>query len=775
MENRTEFVGMGAGSRGKQEIVNRSELMLQALFGTFSYIVAAGTMLEGLSPFGAALTAACPDKLLLFCTIGAVGGCLFPTGVMLSMKYAAAVLIAAVIRWALFNGKLLNWSAMWAPAVAGVSLFLPSAAVALTEGGGVYGIALSVAEALLSAGAAYFFGKTVELLRQGMVSLKHSDGICAMVSLCILILSLSGFHLFDLSLGRIAAGVVMILCAAVSGEAVGAAVGAACGAAISMAQFPDLAPIGTYALCGLISGVFSHIGKLPCAAAYLFSGILLALLQYEAAAALPMILESTIVVTLFLLIPLGWLRNFSIRTFRQLDKVEGRGMKELLLARVEDASLALKEIAAATKELSARLDGAKSGSIEEVYQTAVDKVCRNCGRNHRCWQEEYGDSMNCFHHFTEILRKNGGISNGDFTAPLSFHCLNREKLCDVINSRYEAFLDRAGFRRKAARVRGVVSDQFEGMAELLRGFGEEMLQLNSCDKRLNQKLQTYLETLPVDLQAVSCYRDKENVLFLQILIPERKLPRIDPRELADELSELCGCDLEDPQIVCFNGKARLTLREMADYYMDFAHSQHICGGAGVCGDSCSNFTDRRSVAHMLISDGMGSGSGAAVDSAITVDLLSRLIDANVAYDPALKIINSALLVKTGEESLATIDITAVDLYSGRADFYKAGAAPTFVRRHQRTGYVESISLPVGILNAVEFEKSSMQLSAGDMIVMVSDGATTSGLDWIRHTIDRFDSDDLQSLCDDIAVTARAKRSDNRDDDITVLAGILRKR
>jgi stage II sporulation protein E len=178
---------------------------------------------------------------------------------------------------------------------------------------------------------------------------------------------------------------------------------------------------------------------------------------------------------------------------------------------------------------------------------------------------------------------------------------------------------------------------------------------------------------------------------------------------------------------------------------------------------------------MLISDCMGSGSGAAVDSAITVDLLSRLIDANVAYDPALKIINSALLVKTGEESLATIDITAVDLYSGRADLYKAGAAPTFVRRHQRTGYVESISLPVGILNAVEFEKSSLQLSAGDMIVMVSDGATTSGLDWIRHTIDRFDSDDLQSLCDDIAATARAKRSDNRDDDITVLAGILRKR
>ncbi len=347
---------------------------------------------------------------------------------------------------------------------------------------------------------------------------------------------------------------------------------------------------------------------------------------------------------------------------------------------------------------------------------------------------------------------------------------------DVINSYYKIFMDKESMKRKVAQVRAVVTDQFEGMADMLKGFGEELFQISSCDRRLSQKLQAWLEELPIDLQTVNCYRDKEHVLFVQILIPETKLLRIDPRIMAEELSELCGCILDDPQIVAGGGKARLTFREMAEYYMDFAHSQHICCGADICGDSCRSFTDRNSVAHMILSDGMGSGEGAAVDSGITVDLLARLIDANVAYDPALKIVNSALLVKTGEESLATIDIAAVNLHSGKVDFYKAGAAPTFIRRHQRTGYVESISLPAGILNSVEFEKSSLSLSAGDLIVMVSDGATTSGLDWIRHTIDRFPSEeDLQSLCDDITATAKAKRSDSRDDDITVMAGILRKR
>ena len=66
----------------------------------------------------------------------------------------------------------------------------------------------------------------------------------------------------------------------------------------------------------------------------------------------------------------------------------------------------------------------------------------------------------------------------------------------------------------------------------------------------------------------------------------------------------------------------------------------------------------------------------------------------------------------GEESLSTIDITAIDLYTGQAHFYKAGAAPTFVRRGNRAGMVESTSLPVGILTAVEFEKAASSCRMG---------------------------------------------------------------
>lgn len=777
MEQRTDMIGMGLGNQGRQEAMNRSELLLQLLWGGFSYLVAAGNMLEGLSPFGVALAAACPQKLLLACTIGAAGGSLFPAGIAFSMKYAAGVMIVAVARMLLFGGKLLQYSSIYAPLIAGVSLFLPSLAVTMTSSFTAADILLCGAEALLAASAAWFFAHSVELFRQGVHVLRRTDAVCLFVTAAIFLLSLSAFHIFGLSLGQTAALLLILCSAATAGEGAGAVCGTICGTAISLAQFPNLSALGIYPLCGLLSGLFSHLGKFACAAAFSLTYALLTLLSRSPGDAISYLIESAAASTLFMLLPLNALQNLRQKAFRDLDRLESRGMKELLFSRIEDASAALSDIALSTKEISDKLAQLRCGTVEEVYQAAIDGVCRKCDRNVQCWQKDFNDSMNCFNHFTELLRKNAAITEDDFIYPLSAQCKKREKLLDIINSRYETFVEKEGLRRKAAQVRSVVTDQFEGMALMLEDLGGELLQLSSCDRKLSTKLQAYADTLALEIESISGCRDENDVLSVRLLLPEQKLPRIGKGEkLAEELSELCGCELDLPEIVCTKGKARLIFRELAAYYMDFANSQHICDMAKVCGDSCKTFTDRRSIAHMILSDGMGYGSAAALDSSMTVALLSRLIDANVSYDSALKIVNSALLVKSGEETLATIDIAAMDLHSGQVRFYKAGAAPTFIRRNGKTGYVDSTSLPVGILSSVEFEKSTLKLSAGDLIVMVSDGATTSGVDWIRHTIDRFDeADGLQSLCDDIRTTARLKRSDLRDDDITVMAGILRKR
>ena len=108
--------------------------------------------------------------------------------------------------------------------------------------------------------------------------------------------------------------------------------------------------------------------------------------------------------------------------------------------------------------------------------------------------------------------------------------------------------------------------------------------------------------------------------------------------------------------------------------------QKNAGDNRISGDCYEYFADPRGFAHIILSDGMGSGGRAAVDSIMTCNFVLKLIKAGFGFDAALKFINSALLVKAGDESLATLDIGCIDLYTGTAEFLKAGGAASFLCR-----------------------------------------------------------------------------------------------
>ena len=177
---------------------------------------------------------------------------------------------------------------------------------------------------------------------------------------------------------------------------------------------------------------------------------------------------------------------------------------------------------------------------------------------------------------------------------------------------------------------------------------------------------------------------------------------------------------------------------------------------------------------MILSDGMGSGGRAAVDGALLSGLLTRMISAGFSMDSALKISNSAMLFRSSVESLATADVTGIDLFSGRVDMYKAGAAPTLVRRDGRTGKAESHSLPAGIIRDISFDHASIELSHDDIILMMSDGVTADGTDWICAELEGWTDGSATQLANKIAVSAARRRSDGHTDDISVIAAIIQK-
>ena len=133
-----------------------------------------------------------------------------------------------------------------------------------------------------------------------------------------------------------------------------------------------------------------------------------------------------------------------------------------------------------------------------------------------------------------------------------------------------------------------------------------------------------------------------------------------------------------------------------------------------------------------------------------------------------------MLVKSGDESLATLDCACIDLFTGRAELYKAGAPATYIVKGNRITKCELSSMPAGILRNIEFAKRTAALGDGDLIVMLSDGITEPGGEWLTAMLSGAGEMSAQQIADEIVKTALSLTKDMRKDDMSVIAARLHK-
>ena len=366
------------------------------------------------------------------------------------------------------------------------------------------------------------------------------------------------------------------------------------------------------------------------------------------------------------------------------------------------------------------------------------------------------------------MHSQGGVARSDLPPALAAVCIRADRLAEAITGHYEDFVNNESAEQRITEIRSVVASQFRGVSDMLHELAESFQGQNVCDEKASREVRDYLTSIGLSPAEVVCSSDPHGRAAVEICAARPRGFRLKLPEIQRELERICGRRFGKPGMTHSDGQLRLTFCERACFEVQSGLAQHICSGAQLCGDHSEFFHDGCGHAVLVLSDGMGSGGRAAVDAAMACGILSRLILSGLGYDCALRIINSSLYVKSGDESLATVDVATVDLYSGRATFRKAGAAIGFVRRGKQVSLVDLASLPAGILQDVRFASEQMQLSAGDLLVLVSDGALAAGTDWIGERISTW-TGEPQALCEELLRAAITLRSDGHDDDVTVAA------
>lgn len=770
MQNRTDYAGLSFWDRLRQtagQYRHAGEMAAAAVGGV---VFSSAQILGGITPFGVALAAAVPEELFLPALFGALFGYLWFPAPGSTMEYAAAILLLGGVRWTLSTGSL--WRRIpQAPAVlAGGCMLAGGLASAFALGGTPDRLLMAVAVSMLTAGSAWFFARSLVILRSRVASAYQEELGCLYVTFLLLTAGLARITALGISVGRVLASAGVLLFAVAGGPAGGAVMGVGAGLVALALGKESAFLMGSYAAGGLLAGAASRFGRIPTALCYLVVTALVSVTSPTARMLQISLAENLLACLIVLVLPARVVQF--VQPAREGTAAQTSAERMALRMHMERFAQALREIGETTREVSRKLNSMHLCSVEDVWQHTLDTVCRKCPRRYRCWQSEFDQTMDAVNNCMLILRREGQLESGQIPAPLREVCRVPDELAAALTAGYVRYQAELGSRRKVSQIRGVVTDQFEGLAMLVEELSGRWESYCCRDSRLEEKAQSCLTTQGLDPGEICCSLDRENRLLMDCEINPLKLPRLDKTALALEMGELLGRELELPQVRTVGGHVYLSWQERAVYTVDWGSSQLTETGSKITGDAYRSLTTDTGRFVLILSDGMGTGGNAAVDSAMTSDLLRRLLEAGVGCDAALKIVNSALLLKSGEETLATADVAAVDLFTGRAEFYKAGAAPTFLVKNGRAGYVQSDSLPAGILEGAAFEKSSLTLREGDRLVLVSDGVTATGADWVKSQLEAGASSSPQQLAESLAKTARERQQPGREDDITVLVAEL---
>lgn len=746
-----------------------------------SIALAAGVMAAnaaitgGLAPFGVALSAV-EHKNRTPVTVGACIGYMFTFTSLGTLKYVLSMGLLITLQWIFSSGKLFRGLRIPAQLELAVSLGAPSLILARVGRGTIYDFMLAVSEVLLACCAAYFFTRTAAVLGSSLTNARQSDVTAVVISFCIAVIGLLHVNILGVCVGRVLAAFVIFVAVHAAREAGGAIAGVTAGIAVSALGGNNSYFMITYGFGGLLAGVFAPLGRVASILA-MFTVHLFTLLSLGYVNSWFTLVEIILAGGLSLLVGARAQERLGLGSAAS-DAVGSDSYRSMLGGQLSHMSQALRDVAETTRSVNDKLAKLVDGDPASIYHSAAQRVCKSCGQNALCWQKRYNDTCSVMNGALNVLRQNGAVTPGELPEDFALECRNPDELCAMLNKQFLEYTSRETMKRKARQVRGVVTDQFEGMALMIDAMGQELGRLSAQDDAAAARVRDYLKKQTIVAQGLICAVDKQSNMTLEFTMPSYKLSRLDMVELTLRMGELCEREFDLPARYEREGSGVVTLSfwEKAVYVVKWGATQlgNTDSASKLCGDSYSYVDGRGGRVNLILSDGMGSGGAAAVDSTMTAELFRRLLEAGVSMEAGLKLVNSALLVKSGDESLATIDLIGIDLYTGRVDFYKAGAAPTFIRKSGKGGYVQSRSLPVGILNGVSFEKNSLTLREGDWIVMVTDGAVAAGYEWILSDLEHYGGSDPKALSRKLATEAQRRRSDNHQDDITVIAVLLEK-
>lgn len=585
------------------------------------------------------------------------------------------------------------------------------------------------------------------------------------------LVGLSEVSILSLDLQSVASRCVVLWGAFLAGPGGGAAAGAAVGLVPSIEGALTTGPIAFYALAGLLGGIFSSFKKIGVIVGFALANLLMALFYPEQALIIDCFKETFVAVLIFFIIKLPSVVKLEANNTmsEQIKKRENKSYIAERLEKIGQVFHDLEEIVPVQQDVKK-----DNGELNELFNRVASRVCEGCSLHKVCWEQDF---YKTYRSLVEACAKSGSlgcVNEKDFSNDLRRRCMRIRELSTTLNSQLEALNMINTYDKKINECCKLVKYQLNGLASVVTEISCDLQNEINSDSSMEEYLRIELERKGIkvnDIGVLELADGEKEIIIKQVGCHDSNWCK---SMVAPNVSQIMGktyvlknknCSDKMSGEQCVYNLTPINL-----YTVTSGKAQCSKGEVCVSGDVCSTFSlpDHRFV--LLISDGMGTGEKAFQESSAASKLLEKLLLAGFSIDKAIKIINSVLVVRAGQEKFATLDVVIVNQVSGQAEFVKIGGAPSLVYANDKIRMIKASAPPAGILETVEVEIIRHAVSSEDIIIMMSDGAWEALYNaegpqgWLEDVLSKINLSNPQQVANYLLLLAKkASGSQIRDD------------
>ena len=561
------------------------------------------------------------------------------------------------------------------------------------------------------------------------INTQHFFSIDEIVSIelfiCLLIVGIGTLSINDISFRNIAAILFIVVLAFISDTNMGAGAGITMGIILGFATGNLMESIAIYGACGLVAGIFRESGKLFTALS--FNIIFVIVTLYSGVFNNISFIEALVGTGIFLLIPKKIYNKISLEINKDkkvghFSEVRFAEIKDELTERLRDFTEVLSIMGKSLNNLVGNDKLAIKNKGNALVENLSDRTCSDCDMRYMCWKRELHQTYNAF---SDLIR-NYENNSGSFPHELEKKCIKKYALVKNLEDIMNIYMVNETLKSRLGEGRKILSNHINNMSvtisEIVDEFGNELHLCTDVEKSIKKSLLKY----GINFGSLICYNDKNGRIKIKMQMENCMGAQTCIKTVLPIISETIGKNMsigsEGCNINSKNNMCEIVIEEAPKYHINSHVAVATKEGEKFTGDSYSYGRTKDGNYITVISDGMGSGPEAGLESKVSVEIIEKFMEVGFDEKIAIDAVNAIMSIKFSEdEKFSTLDMNKIDLYTGNAKFMKVGAIESFIKRGNKVEVINSNTLPFGVLEEPDVDTVEKQVGNGDVIVSISDG------------------------------------------------------